>query len=358
MSLAMVTNRDYAVAASVIACWLMLVPAVASAQECAPDNQFVYTYQSAMAPKSVSDIFGKRIAKRYVAIQVTITNRCDDFDYVLHDVSLDLSKVFSAKQRDMLGLSASRANGARFELSSQELTLMRGVAEKGQVLDTRNLTVRILRAIGTIAGGLVGLNLFGSTFPEGVAVYNGPVITAFVEAFPDFTVNQLIRLNDSAFVANAVIPRKKSKVVVAFLPQELLMDKAQRKTFWNEPTAILPDLRLLEVGTIVDGNFVVEVVKTVPAVDSGVFVEDSEMKKFQDATPEVQGSIFGYLLADARVALLNAPVQGVSIELLPSSTEKRLDFVIRSKSPLPSATVLEIGVAKDDHLLKTTLTVK
>jgi hypothetical protein len=42
--------------------------------------------ESLLDPHEVSDQLGKRIAKTYLAVEVRVTNRNEDYDYLLHDV--------------------------------------------------------------------------------------------------------------------------------------------------------------------------------------------------------------------------------------------------------------------------------
>lgn len=131
------------------------------------ESKDVHVFRSIIDPKNVSDIFGKRIAKRFVAIQVTVTNRSKDFNFLIHDISLifkqgltpEEQKVLREAIDKMLGLQAtgetqpkeeaeklarkllpllygrpsSEEHAKEYELSSIELSILRGVAEKGQV---------------------------------------------------------------------------------------------------------------------------------------------------------------------------------------------------------------------------------
>ena len=254
-------------------------------------------YHSLMDPKNVSDIFGKRIGKRFVAIQVTITNPNKEFQYLIHDVSLDVSGVVDGWEEA----------GKAAQLSSRELSILRGVAEKGQVLDFRNLLLRILRGVGTVAAGALALPVLGvgGSWAAGVALYNGAFLTAYATTFPDFSISQLVRLDDSAYVANSVIPRQQARVIVAFMPQRLFMDKAHRKKFWKEPTSVFDhgvDFRKIHV--IVDGEHVMNVAD-IPPVVVGAIIEPNEMKKFADPKLEVKGYILGRFLAGATITIEN-----------------------------------------------------
>jgi hypothetical protein len=60
----------------------------------------IHVFVSIMDPRVVSDTFGKRVAQRFVAIQVTIGNHNKDYQYLINDVSLDLKKVFPSVLRE------------------------------------------------------------------------------------------------------------------------------------------------------------------------------------------------------------------------------------------------------------------
>lgn len=191
-------------------------------------KKFIKVYRSLLDPKVVSDIFGKRIAQRFVVLQVTIANKNDDYQYLIHDLTLDLQAIMPPPPK----------GGKTYEASSADLSLLRGVAEKGQSMDGRNLTLRILRGAGSVAAGLIGVTTFGSSYAPAVAVFNGPAIAAVAEIFPDYTIGQMNRLSDSAYSTNAIVPKQQSKVVAIFLPQAIFLNGEQRKEFWNDPTTL------------------------------------------------------------------------------------------------------------------------
>ena len=143
----------------------------------------IYSYVSVMDPNIVEDVFGKRISDRFVAIQVTITNRNSNFQYLIHDVSLDLRNVFGKRVAENFNNSAvSTPEGflpQKFELSSLELSLVRGVAEKGQAQDKRNKLLRYLEGAGTVAAGFIGFAGVGPKFSDFMALYNGDFLAAY-----------------------------------------------------------------------------------------------------------------------------------------------------------------------------------
>jgi hypothetical protein len=87
--------------------------------------------------------------------------------------------------------------------------------------------LRLFGGIGTAAAGVIGVASFGPSYYESVAVFNGPVISAYMDVFPDYTINQLNRLNDTAYKSNSLIPKEQAKVIVAFIPQAMFVNEKQ-----------------------------------------------------------------------------------------------------------------------------------
>ena len=361
----------------------------------------IKVYVSVMDPGIVQDVFGKRVAQRFVAIQVTIANQNQNFQFLIHDVSLDLKGVFGKEFADEISVEARNAcekcvvdcmnlenpvrieeeskdvertrlnkcrdncsqscRFGRFELSSLELSLIRGVAEKGQGEDTRNKTLRYFRAFGTIAAGLIGVASFGPSYPKTIAVFNGPVINAYSELYPDYTINQMNRLSDSAYKSNSLVPKQQAKVLVAFIPQAIFLTSEQRKKFWKDPTTLYPLRKQTTTGTstttttttndtidfrkaiaLVDGSFITEI-ENLPPLVTGVHIDPAQALEFLKPRPVVEGYIVGQFLRDADIDLLNPP-EGMAISLKGKPDDNRLYFIIRSDRRVPRTAVLNYRV--------------
>jgi hypothetical protein len=355
-------------------------------------NKYIFTYISVLDPNIAEDVFGKRISDRFVVIQVTITNKNSDFQFLIHDVSLDLKKVFGKNvayelaadafdrsscvtdcmARNAPETSATDQNRAlsletcrkacgntpredeptlRFELSSLELSLIRGVAEKGQAQDKRNKLLRYLEGAGTVAAGFVGFA--GPKYSDFIALYNGEFLAGYRHVYPDFTINQMNRLSDSAYKSNTLIPKEQAKVIVAFIPQAMFLTPTQRKNFRKDPTSLYPvsgaldqadklDFRRAEA--LVDGNFVVEL-KNLPVVLTGVQINPDQALEWQKPNPVVKGYILGQFLEGANIALVNPPA---GVQIAPDTTatpeEGKLFFVITANGPIPDTTPLSYKV--------------
>jgi hypothetical protein len=307
-------------------------PYVVSASPVKSDQQkYIRVYRALVDPRNIADIFGRRIAKRFVVIQVTVANKNPDYQYLIHDISLDASKLLKIQ--------------GHYELSSADLTLLRGVAEKGQSADPRNMTLRILRGSGTIAAGLIGVAHFGKSYAPAVAVWNGPLVSAFGDIFPDYTINEMNRLNDAAYTANTLVPKQQSKVVAAFIPQGIFMSPDQQKSFWNDPTSIWDEIDWRQLAVYVDGDFITTVSDVAPSVTAAT-ITDSDMKNFQNDKPEVKGSISGRYLSGTDIKLLNSDLSGVSVRVDGTPTDSKLDFIVNSNLPVAPGKVLKLAVSK------------
>jgi hypothetical protein len=223
---------------------------------CRPDNPtelaYVRVRRSVMDPKEASDAFGRRLGRHFIVFQVTVENNNTDYQYMLHDVSVDLSRLMNAP-----------AGTYEWAFSTQELSMLRGVPEKGQDYDPRNLTFHIMRGVGSVAGGVTGLtadsiqDIFGSA----VAAFNGPLLSSFLDIFPDHTATQLNRLSDSAFTSNSLVPKQGAKVFAIFVPTSLVLTNKESNNYWENPHKLLadPEHDFRNADVCVDGAFITEV---------------------------------------------------------------------------------------------------
>jgi len=301
----------------------------------------VDVFLTVIDPRVVSDVFGKRIAKRFIAIQVTVTNSNADYQYLVQDVSLDFKDVYTGPA---IPAAVLDHKVPPYNLSSLSLSLLRGVAEKGQGQDKRNKFLRLFRAVGTIAGGLVGVVGAGPSFAESVAVFNGPVINSYSEAFPDYTINQMNRLNDTAYEPNSLIPKQQAKVIVAFVPQSLFLTKKQQEIFWREPMELFRELDLRRTDAFVQGNFIANV-NNLPPFVTDIQIDPEEMKHFQNNQPVVKGYISGRFLSGTTVRLLSTTPAGLSLTPDGPPTDTRVNFTINSTQPVRPDTPLSFRIA-------------
>ncbi|HKD79580.1 MAG TPA: FN3 associated domain-containing protein [Candidatus Angelobacter sp.] len=208
-----------------------------------------------LAPKEASDVYGRRLGRRYFVYQVRVTNLSKDFQYIVHDISIDLSSVLDPD-------GVTDPNKLKYLASERDLTMLRGVTEKGQDLDPRNLTLHVLQGVGSVAGGVSGLTDFSDTMGSAVAVFNGAFLQAFVGIAPDHTATQLNRLSDTAFASNSVVDKLHAKVFAIFIPESFFLDKQEQNRFWKNPKSYLEGAPFDQVDVCVDGALITEITPT------------------------------------------------------------------------------------------------
>lgn len=176
--------------------------------------------QSILGFKEASDIFGKRIATTYLVIQVVVRNLNQKNDFLLHDVQVRVQNSHFRAGRDKL--------------------LARGVSMMGQTMDSRNLIMGGLDTLSATAGAI---SLIGAAATPVSAAFQGlsngnNVLTAFLPPlkrwFPDYTVDQLNRLNDMGFSASStykiIVPKGGSIPFVTFVPQQVFPTQVRKWT--------------------------------------------------------------------------------------------------------------------------------
>ena len=186
--------------------------------------------RSIMAPKEASDDYGYRIGKRYIVYQVRVSNFTKDFQYVVHDISVNLNGLLGRRWLHFDKHSQGIPLEA-FQSSTRKLDFLRGVAEKGRDLDPRNLTLHTLAGIGSVAGGVSGLTPFSDVMGSAMAVFNGAFLQGLTGVAPDHSPTQLNRLSDQAFASNTLVDRLHTRTFSVFIPISVVLDNAQQKQF-------------------------------------------------------------------------------------------------------------------------------
>jgi hypothetical protein len=162
-----------------------------------------------MSWKETRDIFGRRVANTFVAIQVTLRNLNTKNEFLVHDIQV---AVDTGMTQDYFG---------RFQAGRDKL-LVRAVAQRGQSDDRRNVVLNSLATVGAIAAS-ASLVSGTSAFKDAVAVFQGAFLTGFANIFPDHTVDQLNHINDLVFSASntnkVVVPVQGSVPLVTFISE-------------------------------------------------------------------------------------------------------------------------------------------
>jgi hypothetical protein len=228
-----------------------------------------------MPPKDASDDFGHRLGRRFIVYQVTISNDNKDYQFLVHDVTVDLSTLFGFDPGNYL-----------YSASSQELTLLRGIPEKGQDLDPRNLTLHVLQGIGSVAGGISGLTPFSDVMGSSVAVFNGPFLQSLIGIAPDHTGTQLNRLSDSSYIVNTLVEKQRAKTIAIFIPEATILSKSQQSEYWKDPNVFLQGFNLDQADVCVDGAFITTIAP--PTLTSAVLTATTAGLKL---APSVQATL-------------------------------------------------------------------
>jgi hypothetical protein len=180
-----------------------------------PRPKDVSCSMSVMSWKETSDVFGRRVANTFVALQVTIRNLNTKNEFLIHDIQVAIDTGLGSED------FASRYFG-RFQAGRDKL-LVRAVAQRGQSEDARNRTLHALQAIGAIAGAS-SITAGTAQFKDAVAVFQGAFIPGFTNIFPDHTVEQLNHINDLVFSASntskVLVPIQGSVPLVTFIPEK------------------------------------------------------------------------------------------------------------------------------------------
>ena len=180
--------------------------AIVSASKFQPPDD-VSCSMAVLTWQETSDIFGRRVANTYIAIQVTVRNLNTTNEFLIHDIQVAVDTGLDPD-------SFSRFTAGRDKL------LVRAVAQRGQSEDRRNLALNSLLAIGAIASSVTLLNP-ANEFATAVAVFQGGFIPGFKTLFPDHTVEQLNHINDLVFSASSVnkviVPIQGSVPLVTFI---------------------------------------------------------------------------------------------------------------------------------------------
>ena len=170
--------------------------------------------------QETSDVFGRRVANNYVAIQVNIRNLSKDNEFLIHDVQIAVDT------------GMSMAQFGRFQ-SGRDKLLVRSVAQRGQSDDRRNLILNTLQMVGNIAAGVSTAYTQESNnvnaadkLSLAVAMFQAPFITGLINIFPDHTLENINHISDLVFSASStnktVVPVQGSVPLVTFLTEKPL----------------------------------------------------------------------------------------------------------------------------------------
>ncbi len=159
--------------------------------------------ESVLTYDETRDIFGRRMANTYIAVQVTIRNLDPDHEFLIHDIQIavDTDRFFATRDKQIAA----------------------GVAELGQLLSPRNQVMRYVEG-GVGALGIAAVPLVDNLDLSNVAHGFSGFLPILKGMFPDFTVAQITRLSNLGFSAGSltyVIPKSGSHSIVTFVPEKV-----------------------------------------------------------------------------------------------------------------------------------------
>lgn len=162
------------------------------------------------------EVFGKGVADRFIAVQVTVENKNATSEFLLQDV---------------------RVGKKGFVLSSYDKKIPRSVGERQEQLSARAIVIRLTAATASVLTGIAGF-AGNELLTDAATVYAGPAQNALQTTIPNLSTAELARMDDLGFsVTSTVIPKSSAIAVVAFSPSDTLdaAEKVRRNFGWFRP---------------------------------------------------------------------------------------------------------------------------
>jgi hypothetical protein len=299
----------------------------------------LFVHRALVWPKEASDNFGRRLGKRFVIYQVTITNASTDFQYAVSDIVVDLAPIYNQLNVNAVTTAGySPTPPAIFQASSQDLEMLRGVAEKGQDYDPRNMTLHIMQGVGSVAAAVSGLTPFSDVFGPAMANYNGAFLQAIGNTiFPDHTTTQLNRLSDMAFSTNNLIGKLQTKKYTVFIPNDLVMYKNDQGDYWGNTRSFLNNYQFDQLNICVDGLLLVQAQATPAPTFSTTeaYVVDGETITLSDSA---DGAVI-YYTTDGNPPSTNSNKYTASIPITAATSPVTIQAFAVAPNQAPSTTV-------------------
>ena len=209
--------------------------------------------KSVVVPYSVAKrVFGKEIAETHIVVQLAISNSSPSMAFVLHNAFIDFSKVGNEPSAGLFGLfggepalSQGRNGSATSRISSVESRVARGQLLDAQQTTGRNITMRVLTTLGSIAAGY-SFSFGEKGIAKGIAAFNGNVVPGVAYAWPDLTVAQINRISDFGYQTNKLIPKEGGEIVVCFFPIADFLTPGFQQIFKKAPAALFTPLQMIK----------------------------------------------------------------------------------------------------------------
>jgi len=165
----------------------------------------------------VKDSFGTSVGNGFYCIEVVIGNNTGyDLQIASVGFTLDASKSTLPVPID---------DHLQDKYPSSSYLITRGTLEHGKDWSTRNLTVNIMRASGTVLTGFIPFFHLAShtaNYTNGVNAFSNLFIPGFESVFPEETIRQLSRLDGQILRDSFVISNNTHRRTLVFFPKELV----------------------------------------------------------------------------------------------------------------------------------------
>jgi hypothetical protein len=203
--------------------------------------------QAVLIPARIcSRLFGKEISNQYAAVELVVSNKNPEAEFLVHSVFLDYSDWLfhlpgSAKRT--VDFEASTLNN---QIASIEYRIARGEAQDAQLWSSRNWMMRTLTLLGVIATGSE-FAFKEQNITKASGAFTGQVVPAAQTFWPDGAGPQLDRISDFGFRTNKVIAKASADIIVAFFPLDRFVTPGLKKIFLKSPAVFfLPQLGKLD----------------------------------------------------------------------------------------------------------------
>jgi hypothetical protein len=214
--------------------------------------------EAVLLPERVCrEVFGKEISENYATVELTVSNRSHEAALIVQSIFIDYSNwaLSGSFSKDVLGTTQVVVTSPNTLQPWQTATLPNQISSveyriaRGQLLDRqpwsfRNVLMRSLEAVGSVATAYV-FTTTNTDVIRGVGAFTGHVVPAMQTLLPDGTIGQMNRISDVGFQVNKLIPKDSSDIVVAFFPIDRFLTPGLKRLFLKSPALFFATSALL-----------------------------------------------------------------------------------------------------------------
>jgi hypothetical protein len=130
------------------------------------------------------------------------------------------------------------------QVASIESRIIREELLLEQYWTTRNWVLRALQAAGSVATGFT-FATSSQSWIQGIGAFNGSVIPAYQQFWPDSTVSQMNQISNVGFQTNKAIAKQSSDIIVAFFPIDRFLTPDLKSLYISSPAAFFSPVAAL-----------------------------------------------------------------------------------------------------------------